>query len=179
MFAILRDHGGGEKQWEPFRSEPPTSATICMHYTDTNGSNTAASLVADLCADSSRLPVYWCSLYSPCLSVFQPIFIEGEIPPMLSIGSGEADAKSPWWLFRNLEAEVREDTTGGAAADVRAVWQNLEAELKITAYEIAVKAKKMIDSGQGAKASRILTKYMYRNLNKIFSVLKDFLPNDF
>jgi len=97
---------------------------------------------------------------------------------MLAIGGAEADAKSPWWIFRNLEAVMRKDTTGDAAAAVRATWHKFEAELKITAYEIATEAKKMIDTGQGGQASRMLTEYMNHNLDKILFTLKGFLSKD-
>jgi dipeptidase len=179
IFALLRDHVDGKNTEDLFRSDHHTTASICWHHTEEMPGNTAASLVADLCADGSRLPVYWCSFYSPCLGVFQPLFIEGQIPLMLSIGGSEADAKSPWWLFRNVEAVVRKDTTGDAATAVRATWQRFEAELRITAYEIAAEAKTMIDTGQGVEASRMLTEYMNRNLDRILSTLKGFTSRDF
>ena len=46
-----------------------------------------------------RLPVYWCAMYSPCLSIYLPVFIEAELPPELSIGEQHPSADSPWWLF--------------------------------------------------------------------------------
>ena len=175
IFALLRDHADGRNAEDLFRSDHHTTASLCWHHTEEMPGNTAASLVADLCADGSRLPVYWCSFYSPCVSVFQPVFIEGQIPPMLAIGGAEAGTKSPWWLFRGLEAVVRKDTTGDAATAVRAAWKKFEAELRITAYEIAGEAKKMMDRGQSIQASRMLTEYMNRNLDKTLSTLRGFL----
>ena len=53
---------------------------------DGSGGNTAASLVADLCGDDSRLAVYWCSHYSPRLSLFLPFFTVGALPAVLVVG---------------------------------------------------------------------------------------------
>ncbi|MEZ4709110.1 MAG: hypothetical protein R3A44_18025 [Caldilineaceae bacterium] len=75
MMAILSDHGDGVAPDEPFQTQVRSSTGICRHpEADGSGGCTAASLVADLCADGSRLPVYWCSFYSPCLGLFLPIF---------------------------------------------------------------------------------------------------------
>ena len=65
---------------------------------DGSGGNTAASLVADLCGDDSRLAVYWRSLYFPCLSLFLPFFTVGALPAVLAVGDASPDDDSPWWL---------------------------------------------------------------------------------
>lgn len=179
IFSLLRDHENGEVAESLFRAEHHSFGSICMHSSSFDDPNfaivTAASLVADLCSDGSRLPVYWCSFYSPCLSVFQPIFIEGQIPPILSLGGAEFDAKSLWWLFRMLESVVRKDTTGDTGKAVRTTWQKFEEEFKITAYEIAEEAKKTFHAGQCEQASRMLTEYMNHNLDKVLSALRGFL----
>jgi len=82
MMAILSDHSNGQNPGEPFQSAISPPPGICVHSKeDGTGGNTAASLVADLCHDGSRLAVYWCSMYSPCFGIFLPMFIEGELPP--------------------------------------------------------------------------------------------------
>ena len=60
--------------------------SLCVHRRGPTPASTAASVVADLCADGSRLPVYWCGMYSPCMTLFQPIFIDGQLPGVLGIG---------------------------------------------------------------------------------------------
>ncbi|NOZ28462.1 MAG: secernin-3 [Chloroflexi bacterium] len=175
MMALLRDHSNGEDPEEPFREEPPNGISICWHYTEEVGVNTAASLVADLCADGSRLPVYWCSFYSPCLGVFLPVFIQGQIPAALTIGDAEPSDKSLWWLFRKLERAVRQDPSGEAAAAVRAVWRGFQDKLLETAYQIAAEARQMIDAGRDEEAAQKLTDYMHRNVQQAQSTLQDML----
>jgi secernin len=175
MFALVRDHADGSDPGAPFQRSLPLGVSICMHSRNARGSNTAASLVADLCADGSRLPVYWCSMYSPCLGVFQPIFVEGELPARLALGGKEPDSASPWWRFRNLGRLVTADASGKAADQVRAAWQKLESEFIGSAYRIAVEARMLIDTNRQAQASRMLSDYMENNLQKVLLSLENLL----
>ena len=61
MMATLSDHSDAVRPDEEFQTDLRQGG-ICVHFNeDGTGGNTAASLVADLCNDGSRLPVYWCS----------------------------------------------------------------------------------------------------------------------
>ena len=75
MMSVLSDHLLDEDpstQPDPF---PGSQRGICVH-TDTGAARatTAASVIADLCSDGSRLPIYWCCLYSPCMGLYFPVF---------------------------------------------------------------------------------------------------------
>ena len=128
MMSILRDHSDASEPGEPFQTNV-RSGGICVHFQqdvggDLTGGNTAASLVADLCNDGSRLSVYWCSFYSPCLSLFFPVFAEATLPPTLARGGqhSEDDPESPWWKFHRLNVLAREG--GQETIDrIRAEWQ--------------------------------------------------------
>ena len=180
MMALLRDHSDGDSPDEPFCPEMPASISICVHYLGERLGNTAASLVADLCSDGSRLPVYWCSLYSPCLGIFLPMFIEGQVPQVLSIGNAQPSDESPWWLFRALERSVRQgdefDTQLIGA--IRHSWASLQEELLGSAYAIATEGRELIDSGRREEASKMLTEYMNGNVNRALSVVRDLLARE-
>ena len=180
MTALLRDHSDGEDPREQFREEMPASISICVHYQGERRGNTAASLVADLCSDGSRLPVYWCSLYSPCLGVFMPTFIEGQVPQVLAVGGAQPSDESPWWLFRALERRVRRgDEFDSQSIDaIRSTWAPLQEELFESAYQIASEAKELIDSGHEDKASRMLTGYMSHNVSRALSIARDTLARE-
>ena len=180
MTALLRDHSDGENPKEPFCNELPTSISICVHYRGERRGNTAASLVADLCSDGSRLPVYWCSLYSPCLGVFLPMFIEGQVPQLLSVGGASPSNESPWWLFRALERRVRhgDQFDSQLVDDIRSTWAQLQEELLASAYQIATECKELIDSGQRETASRLLTEYMGCNVDRALSLAREMLARD-
>jgi secernin len=180
MMALLCDHSDGENPHEPIREELPTTISICMHYTGQRHGNTAASLVADLCADGSRLPVYWCSLYSPCLGPFLPVFIEGQLPTVLAVGSEQPSDDSPWWLFRDLERSVRrgDQFDADGIAEIRSTWAEFQEELLDSAYRIAAEARERLDAGQEQYAYQILSRYMNRNLERALSTVREVLTRD-
>ena len=114
--------------------------------------------MADLCADGSRLAVYWCSLYSPCLSLFLPVFLEGALPAVLAVGGKEPADDSPWWRFQRL-AQVARAVPGGVAA-TRARWAPMQQGLIASAYPLARQARQLLDAGRGEQAEARLTAYM-------------------
>ena len=175
MMSLLQDHSHGEAPNEPFCTEMPTSISICVHYLGERRGNTAASLVADLCSDGSRLPVYWCSLYSPCLGVFLPMFIEGQVPEVLAVGTAKPSDDSPWWLFRALERGTRRrgEFDLHSIETIRSNWAPLQEELLESAYRMATEGQELIASGQRERASKMLTEYMNLNVNRALSIARE------
>jgi len=168
LMAILSDHGDSA-------APLPDGPTLCMHpYPGGAWGNTAASLVADLCADGSRLPVYWCSFYSPCLGLFLPIFLEGELPSVLALGGQIPSAESPWWGFYRLNQLARQEPESRMGW-VRSRWQSLQTSLLVSAYPLAEQAKKLIDSGEEATARRLLSDYMAENTRQMLGQLRRML----
>jgi dipeptidase len=131
--------------------------------------------VADLCADGSRLPVYWCSFYSPCLGIFLPTFIEGEVPSVLAVGGENPSDDSPWWLFRKLGNIVGDEMNfdPGLVSAIRAEWAGFQEELLESAYEMAAVAQRLIAEGQADQASRMLTEYMNLNTDNALNTVRD------
>jgi secernin len=163
MMAVLGDHGDGGVPDEPFMTAIRASTGICRHPDHTGaGGCTAASVVADLCADGSRLPVYWCSFYTPCLGLFLPLFSEGELPVLLTRGGATPGDDSPWWLFYRLNRAVM-GAPDELAPLVRQRWQPLQDELFATAYELAGCGRQLVDAGQQSEAKKLLTDYMAQN----------------
>ena len=165
MMALLSDHSDGVNPDEAFQTDIPTGpGRICVHYAEGSdkSTNTAASLVADLCADGSRLPVYWCSFYSPCLSVFLPVFIEGDLPAALSIGAATHSDDSPWWLFHRLNHAARREGARGIAT-VREQWAEFQRRLFDSAYPMARQARQLLEDGSAQEAKRLLTTAMNEN----------------
>ena len=176
MMALLADHSNGSVADEPFQTEISQGPSICVHHNaDGTGGNTAASLVAHLCADGSRLPIYWCSFYSPCLGVFLPMFIEGKLPPVLAIGGENFSEESPWWLFRQLSLTARAEATD-LIAGVRGQWETLQTSLFATAYDMAGEGKRLIDQGHEEAAMQLLRQYMAENVAEMLRTVRQMLP---
>jgi secernin len=175
MMALLRDHSDGTQPDEPFRTDLDHRGGLCMHDNpDGTGGNTAASLVAALCADGSRLPIYWCSFYSPCLGIFLPIFLEGDLPPVLGIGGAAPDADSPWWLFHRLSHLARREPETGIPA-VRARWAGLQTEFMASAERIAREGRHLWDRGDETAARQMLTEYMARNVEGVLQTVREMI----
>lgn len=172
MMAILGDHSDGVSPQEDWQRAVRSSIGICRHpEADGSGGCTAASLVAELCDNGERLPIYWCSLYSPCLSLFLPIFSEGALPSVLTVGDATPSDASPWWLFHRLNQLVLNGAPD-AAAQVRSRWQPLQEELFTSAHRLAYMAKALIDDGRAAEASAQLTTYMAANAAQMVATVK-------
>lgn len=172
MMAILSDHSDGLSPQEDWQTRVRSSTGICRHpEPNGEGGCTAASLVAEFCANGERLPIYWCSLYSPCLSLFLPIFIEGQLPPVLTLGDATPSEESPWWLFHKLNHLVLNGAPD-AAEQVRARWQPIQAALFTSAHAIAHQAKQLLDNGQTTEATTRLTAYMAVNASHMIDTVR-------
>lgn len=172
LMRVLADHSDGQNPDEPFVGDVRGNVSVCLHSDEARGWGTsAASLVADLCSDGSRLPVYWCGLYSPCMTLYLPTFIEGEIPQELSIGGKEPSDDSPWWTFQRLvqsglkEGKERRD-------EIRAAWKPLQAELLESAYSVAKQGRGMFAGGNDADARRLLSSYMRENFTRMMETAR-------
>lgn len=177
MISLLSDHSDAMVPEEPFQTEINPGTGICVHFAYDEGGNlisgnTAASLVADLCRDGSRLPVYWCSFYSPCMSLFLPVFVEARLPEVLSLGGEHPDDDSPWWRVHRLNAAVRK-AGSGAVALVRNRWSELQSSLMRSAYEHAVEAKQLIDDGNEPDANAMLTRYVEENVAVMLKTIEE------
>lgn len=172
MMQVLTDHSDGENPAEDPVIDVAGDVSICLHRRtgDTSGASTA-SLIADLCATGERLPVYWTGMYSPCMTVFMPMFIEGEIPGALAQGGETPSEDSPWWDFYRL---TQYGVAGGAEvrSEIRKELGVLQYELFDSAYDIARKSREYIDNGSVSLAAELLTNYMAENFERVNSKVK-------
>ena len=178
LMQVLTDHSDGDVPGEPHVVDVAGDVSICLHRTagESNGASTA-SLVADLCATGERLPVYWCGMYSPCMTVFMPMFIEGDLPASLAIGGQTPSSDSPWWDFFRL-THYGLQAGAGARAVIRSELSVLQAELFESAYEIAGKGRDLVADGAGGATSDLLTSYMAENAERGISKVQSLVPAD-
>jgi dipeptidase len=118
MMTMLRDHGGAAETKKPGESGP----TLCMHP---GTGQTAASMVAHLHKDGI---IAWCSLVTPCISVFLPFFVEASVPEALRQGAATFAQESPWWRVKRLLDRAAE-SWGESFPRIRAHWQEWQQTL--------------------------------------------------
>jgi len=176
MIEVLTDHSNGENPDEDHVVDVAGNLSICLHRTvgELKGASTA-SLVADLCATDERLPIYWTGLYSPCMTVFLPNFIESDLPGVLGIGDELESADSPWWDFYRL---TQHGMTAGVEvrAEIRSELANLQNDLFESAYEVAKNGRELLGNGAGDAAAEMLMKYMSENAQRVISKVKSMVP---
>jgi dipeptidase len=118
LMSMLRDHGGAADAKAPGASGP----TLCVHP---GTGQTAASMVAHLHRDGV---VAWCSLVTPCISVFLPFFVDTSVPEALAQGAATFTPASPWWRVKRLLNRAAENW-GESYPRLRAHWQDWQQAL--------------------------------------------------
>jgi dipeptidase len=118
MMSMLRDHGGAGDAQAPRAFGP----TLCAHP---GTGQTAASVVAHLRPDGV---VAWCSLVTPCISVFLPFFVEAAVPEALVQGAATFTPASPWWRINRLLDRAAENWAGSYPR-LRAHWRGWQQAL--------------------------------------------------
>lgn len=120
-------------------------------------------------------------MYSPCLSIYLPVFIEADLPPQLSIGEQHPSADSPWWLFHAIGQDLaigQDALRQGASreAKVRAAFAPLQQRFLQEAYTKATEGHKLIASGEVAVAARMLSKYIRACVEEALEVARKLRP---
>jgi dipeptidase len=98
---ILSDHyDGTSAEIDPLAPAGPIP--LCRHAGKSNSSATAASFIAELTPDETTPALAWCAYGPPCAAVYLPIFVDGDLPEMLSRGHNGPDLSSLWWRTQAL-----------------------------------------------------------------------------
>ena len=126
MMRHLRDHYESGTVHMPGRHDgDPRGWSVCMHP-NPGVSATAASMVVDLPSDPVIPLVVWCSLTTPCTSIFLPITLGASLPELLTAGCETPDPGSAWWAMKALGELAMEDPARWTPL-VQEAWGALEA----------------------------------------------------
>lgn len=151
--CILRDHFEDEILAPRFGACYANFTSICMHAQDSNGAQTAASMLFTY--DESLGPVFRYAPSLPCCSVYIPVYWTQTVPGIMSEAGRYFDEKSLWWNVERLAMVVSmdEDRFGES---VRNELKKLETAINERTEKTEAEAKRMIAVGKKDEAFDIL-----------------------
>ena len=155
--GILRDHYESGSVFAATDSAQPDYYSLCNHLDPLFG--TTASMIAEVPADSARIPLLWVSMATPCTSGFLPLFPHGAIPEELSRGGQQESEDSPWWRFKKLQYACAEDFPKHTPT-VQALFRPWETRVQNAAEQVRGKAERELAAGNEKAAHDLLTAFM-------------------
>lgn len=165
---LLSDHYEGmHSEVDPLSgAEGPT--TLCQHGLRPPGQATVSSMVVQLPADTNQVRPAWCAFGPPCVSIFFPIFLEGDLPRPFTVASSVPSFESFWWRMHRLNARLRRDPQRWTQA--RASFNLLQARFDQEADEFAAEGAVLKQKGNVAELKRLAGIFMQHNLEQFESV---------
>lgn len=167
--AAMRDHADGILYHPGRTPDDERYFTICMHAEPVG--TTTASMIARVPRDADDLLRYWGCLGAPCIGVFLPYYLDGELPERVARGGALPSADSPWWRFNALLALVEADWQHRAAR-VRESWDAFETLLADDAADIESEAVRLRRVGRRDAAARLLTRFMDSTVDRALARLE-------
>lgn len=131
--TALRDHYGRVGPATDLMPDDPRYFSVCMHAEPVG--TTTASMIARIPSAAAEPLTYWSSLGSPCIGTFIPLYVDAEIPEILSCGGEHPSDDSPWWQAKRLLTLVERDWPRHASR-VRAQLDELEATVTVQAAQL-------------------------------------------
>jgi secernin len=158
---LLSDHPEGDDR----RSGPSAADALIRrrprtgHRDDPSGA-TAASLVVSLGPNEGRLRVAWCAFGPPCLSVYFPVFLEGDLPAAFTCSTAETSPDAFWWRLRGAAAAPGED------AKRRDLLARLQERFDQDADEFAAEGATLRSRGEHVELQRQATLFLQHCLER-------------
>lgn len=176
MKTLLRDHGR-PAALPPVHAERADEAryTLCMHGEPVG--TTTASLIAALPSDRGQPWPIWISFGSPCVGIFMPVYIAGEIPSPLRAGGETQPADggaSAWWLFHRLSRASAADFARFMPL-ARKAWQPLEEQISSERTAVERDAGSLLLDGAADEAAQRLSAFMARSWEGVRSCAEKLL----
>jgi dipeptidase len=163
---LLGDHYEGmQGAVDPFADGGPTP--ICQHG-QTKGRITGTSLVAPLRDPQAGPPLAWCAFGPPCLSVFFPVFLDGDLPEAFRTAGHQPGVTGVGtWIFR-LNEQLRSSPRHSAVSDAFA---RLQARFDQDAEEFTAELQALQRQGSASECARQASVFMQHTLERFEEVL--------
>ncbi|MCS6850577.1 MAG: hypothetical protein NZ700_05340 [Gemmataceae bacterium] len=163
--GLLSDHYEGMRSQVDPLSEADGPVPLCQHPKLGQRHITSASLIACLAPLPDRLRIVWCALGPPCISVFFPMFLEGDLPqPYTDPDDGVAAQ------LRQLIEHWRLDRRCWHQA--RTSLNRLQARFDSEAQEFAAEGAALRQAGESAELQRLARMFMEHTLELFADALR-------
>jgi secernin len=163
---LLTDHYEGTH----FEVDPLASlhgpVPLCQH--GAAGHATAASFMAQLGPGPDQLPRAWCAFGPPCLSLYLPVFLTGDLPRAYTQAPGGPVAGLAGRMDR-LATRLREEP--GQWEVLRGRFGALQARLDQEAREFAAEGAARRQRGEHAELARLTTLFLEHAAEQVGFVL--------
>jgi hypothetical protein len=166
--AFIRKTLGDHDAEEAAGDEEPgsTSRSLCQHSTGLEETGTAASLVVQLSAAPDRLLCAWCAFGPPCLGIYFPVFLEGELPAALTAAGGKANDLAA----RCRQLHAAQETIDERIEAIRDHLGRLQARFDQEAEELSVEGAALKQQGDVAGLQRQASLFMDHCLERFEEV---------
>jgi len=166
---LLADHYLGLPEEVDPLGEGGGPAPLCQH--GANGRATVSSMVAALPADPAKLPLAWCAFGPPCVAVYFPVFLTGELPDAFTLSASVPIGDSIWWRSYRLHEQLRADPE--RVPEVCAAFDRLQARFDQEAEEFAPRAADMQAHGATAELQRDTREFLLGTVREFWETLNE------
>jgi secernin len=165
---LLGDHYEGTRDEIDPREAFDGPLPLCQHAGGAGQHATAASLLAELRPD--RPPLAWCAFGPPCVGVYFPVFLDGELPEPLRQGGVTPSRDSAWWRVQHLNTWMGADPERWPR--VRDGFAHLQARFDQEAEEFAGEAAALRERGAVDDLRRLAGLLMEHQVEQFENVLE-------
>jgi secernin len=165
---LLSDHREGDAdETDPF-APAAGAGSLCRHPHPEATAATAASLVVALSREAARLQTAWCAFGPPCLGVYFPVFLEGDLPAAFARSSAGPSKECAWWRLRDVATYLTKHP--GRRDLAREALGRLQARLDQEAEEFAAEGAALRERGERGELGRLATLFMEHCLERFGEV---------
>jgi hypothetical protein len=159
---LLSDHAE-EDPPDDFDSTPDSEASLCRHGDNLHGESTMASLAVCLPRDPREVLMAWAAFGPPCLTVYFPIFLCGDLPAAFTVDP-RPTAGQLWARISELMKQVEKESEG--RLQIQEGFVRLQARFDQEAEEFAAEARDLSIRGRHVDLRRHATSFMQYNLER-------------
>jgi dipeptidase len=169
---LLADHGEDPALPADYSASLAHRESFCRHSMVTHGGITSSSFVVSLAKDELSPVMAWCAFGPPCLTVYFPIFLDGELPEALT-GGDLRDASGFWGGITQLMQEWQVDPQYLIPAQTS--FARLQARFDQDTEEFALDARRLHSRGWKNDLNRQATAFMQHAYERFEEALAEAL----